>query len=69
MKIEIKSLAGSVLFEGDFSSLAEALMAAVKSRANLTDANLADAYLAGANFTRANLTDAYFAGAAKEERK
>ena len=53
MKIEIKTLAGSLLFEGDFSSIAEALTAAVKR-----GANLAGAYLAGAN-----LDGAYLAGA------
>ena len=40
MKIEIKSLAGSILFEGDFASIADALVAAVKGNANLDGANL-----------------------------
>jgi len=49
MKIEIKSwLNGSVLFEGDFSCLADAVSAAVKSGANLSGANLSRADLSGA---------------------
>jgi len=40
MKIQIKSIAGSVLFEGDFSCIAEAVNAAVKSSANLRSADL-----------------------------
>ena len=37
MKIEIKSfLTGSILFEGDFSCLSEAVTAAVKARAYLS---------------------------------
>lgn len=46
MKIEIKSrIDGSILFEGDFSSLAEAVIAAIKSRANLSGASLSGASL------------------------
>ncbi len=63
MKIEIKSLAGSLLFEGDFSSLAEALVAAVKKGANLTRANLDGANLTRANLYGANLTGADLDGA------
>jgi len=48
MKIEIKSIFGDVLFSGDFESLAKCVEAAVKARANLTDANLTRANLAGA---------------------
>ena len=41
MKIEITSwLTGSVLFEGDFTSIAEAVAAAIKAQANLSGANL-----------------------------
>ena len=54
MKIEIKSwLTGAVLFEGDFSCLAEAVKSAVAKKANLSDANLTRA-----NLTRANLPGA-----------
>ena len=63
MKIEIKSLAGSLLFEGDFSSLLEAVVAAVKSRADLFGADLTRADLFGANLTGAYLTGAYLTGA------
>lgn len=40
MKIQIKSIAGSVLFEGDFSCISGAVKAAVKSSADLSYANL-----------------------------
>jgi hypothetical protein len=63
MNIEIKSVFGSVLFSGDFSSLSEAVTAAVKARANLAGANLAGAYLAGANLAGAYLAGANLAGA------
>ena len=63
MKIQIKSIYGNLLFEGDFPSLADCLVAAVKSRANLADAYLAGANLARANLADANLADAYLAGA------
>src|SRR3954467_2036884 len=55
MKIEIKSIWGDLLFEGDFSSLAEALVAAVNRNANLYGANLDGANLDGANLYGANL--------------
>ena len=64
MKIEIKSwLNGSVLFEGDFSCLADAVSAAVKSGANLSGADLSGANLSGANLSRANLSGADLSGA------
>ena len=63
MKIEIKSLADSVLFEGDFSALADALIAAVKNGAYLYGAYLYGAYLEGANLRDANLYGAYLGGA------
>ena len=59
MKIQIKSwLNGSVLFEGDFSCLAEAVKSAVSSRADLSGANLSWADLSGANLSRADLSGA-----------
>ncbi len=58
MKIKIKSLAGSVLFEGDFSCLADAVKAAVGSGANLSGANLYGANLYGADLTGARLSGA-----------
>jgi hypothetical protein len=73
MKIEIKSAIGSVLFSGDFSSLAEAVVAASKdgaylsgaylSRANLSGADLSGAYLSGAYLSRAYLSRANLSGA------
>jgi hypothetical protein len=43
MKIEIKSwITGSVIFEGDFSCIADAVKAAIVSRANLSGADLSD---------------------------
>ena len=49
MKLEIKTWAGIILFEGDFSALAKCLEAAVEKRTNLRDANLRGANLSGAN--------------------
>ncbi len=64
MKIEIKSwVTGSVLFEGDFSCLADAVRAAVKSRADLSRADLYGADLSRANLSRANLSGANLSGA------
>ena len=64
MKIEIKHwLSGNVLFEGDFSSVAEALSAAVKGKKNLEGANLEGASLYGANLYGANLEGANLKGA------
>ena len=63
MKIEIKSLADSVLFEGDFSSVKDCLVAAVLQGANLGGANLRGANLGGANLGGANLIGAYLIGA------
>jgi len=55
MKISIKSIAGSLLFEGDFSSLAEALNAAIKSSADLRSADLRSADLRSADLRYADL--------------
>jgi hypothetical protein len=55
MKIQIKSIGGSLLFEGDFSCLADAVTAAVKSRANLQYADLRSANLRYADLRYANL--------------
>jgi len=43
MKIEIKSIASKILFEGGFSCIAEAVSAAIKSRADLSGADLSGA--------------------------
>jgi len=58
MIIQIKSLAGSLLFEGDFESLVQALISAVKGGANLCGANLCGADLRGADLRGANLYSA-----------
>jgi len=59
MKIEIKNwMTGSVLFEGDFSCLADAVKAAVKSSADLSYADLSYAYLRSADLSYADLRSA-----------
>jgi hypothetical protein len=58
MNIRIKSRTNHTLFEGDFSSLARCLEAAIQARADLSDADLSDADLIGANLAGANLRDA-----------
>ena len=64
MKIEIKCWRkGFVLFEGDFSSVADCLRTAVKRDANLQGADLQGAYLRGANLRDANLQGANLQGA------
>jgi hypothetical protein len=63
VKIQIASIFGAVLFEGDFDCLAKAVEAAVKARANLYGANLDGANLYGANLARANLYGANLDGA------
>ena len=63
MKIEIKTLAGSLLFTGDFSGLREALISAVKTGAYLRGAYLQDAYLRGAYLKGAYLQGADLQGA------
>jgi len=57
MKIEIKSwLNGSILFEGDFSCIADAVKVAIKSSANLSYANLRYANLSYSDLSSANLS-------------
>jgi uncharacterized protein YjbI with pentapeptide repeats len=63
MKIEIKSVWGDLLFEGDFSSIADAVKAAIASRANLSRAYLSGANLSGADLSGADLSGAYLSGA------
>jgi len=54
---------GALLWSGDAPTMRDAVEAAVKSRANLADANLAGANLADANLAYANLAGAYLARA------
>jgi hypothetical protein len=63
VKIEIRHVLGSVLFEGDFSCLADAVKAALKAGANLRGADLRGADLRGANLRGANLYGANLRGA------
>ena len=63
MNIQIKTLAGTVRFEGDFSSLAEDVKAAVRSGANLSGADLHCADLSSANLSGANLSGVDLSGA------
>jgi Family of unknown function (DUF5758)/Pentapeptide repeats (8 copies) len=67
-KFEIKSYLGSVLFTYEADDLREAVVAAVKSGANLigadlSGADLSGAYLSGAYLSGANLSGAYLSGA------
>jgi hypothetical protein len=58
MNIKIHSIFGTLKFEGDFSSLKECVLAAIKSGANLCGANLFDADLRGADLFDADLRGA-----------
>jgi hypothetical protein len=59
MKLQIKSIWGTVKFEGDFSSMKECILAALEANG----ANLCDANLSGVNLRGANLCDADLHGA------
>ena len=62
MKFEIKQrFTGAVLFSLECDSFKLCIEAAVKERANLAGAYLAEAYLAGANLADAYLADANLA--------
>ena len=68
MQIQIKSIMGRLLFEGDFSCLSDAVSVAVKkhtdlSSANLRSADLSSANLRSADFSSANLRSADFSSA------
>jgi hypothetical protein len=52
-----------IIYEGEANTLADLVGTAVRSRANLTGADLAGANLTGADLAGANLADAYLAGA------
>ena len=58
MKIQIKSVFGSVLFSNDAETLRDAVVAAVKVGANLGGANLGGANLRSANLRSADLRGA-----------
>ena len=73
MKIQIKSIFGKILIEGDFDGIKQAVLEHLKSGAdlrgaylcgaNLRGANLRDANLCGADLRDANLWDANLCGA------
>ena len=63
MKIELKSVWGSILFSTDAETIAEALVKAVKDAANLSGADLSGANLRGADLSDANLSYADLSGA------
>jgi hypothetical protein len=59
MNIRIKSCTNHTLFEGDFSSLARCLEAAIEARADLHHADLGGADLSDANLRKEELAAAY----------
>jgi len=65
LKIQIKSLGGSVLFEleKENNTIKETVVEAVKSGASLYGANLYGANLSGANLSGSDLSGAYLSGA------
>jgi uncharacterized protein YjbI with pentapeptide repeats len=62
-KLQIKTLAGEVLFESDKTTLKEAVEEAVSRNVDLRDADLEGADLRGADLRGANLRDAYLGDA------
>ena len=63
MKIQIQSIFGSLLFEGDFENISKAVCTALKNGADLHGANLRSADLRGADLHGANLRFANLHGA------
>ena len=61
--IQIKSINGAVLHEGDYADTRAALVAAVRREANLYGADLREANLYGAYLREANLSGANLSGA------
>jgi len=57
-KIQIKSRVGSLLFEHECSTIAEAVIEAIAKKINLSYANLSSANLSSANLSSANLRSA-----------
>ena len=58
MKLELKTIFGDLIFEGDFPSMRELVLAAVAARKSLSFANLSSANLSSANLRSANLRSA-----------
>ena len=72
MKQTIKSVDGSILFECKATTIKDAVLSAIESRANLFRANLSGAdlsgaYIIGANLIGADLSGAYLSGAEANE--
>ncbi len=63
MKLQIKTIWGMLLFEGDFSSVKEAVLDRLKSDANMRGADLRGADLSGADLSDANMRGADLSGA------
>jgi Family of unknown function (DUF5758)/Pentapeptide repeats (8 copies) len=63
MSVDIKSMAGGVLYISSASFVRDAAEEAVAARANLSGANLSGADLSGANLSGADLSGAYLYGA------
>jgi len=59
IKIEIKSVSGSILYTGEHESVAQALECAVSSGADLSRADLTGADLTGADLSRAFLGEVH----------
>ena len=63
MNVQIKTLSGKVLFEGEFESILAAVTKAAEGYVNLSDAYLSGANLSDAkNLSGANLSGAYLRG-------
>src|SRR6202000_1717221 len=58
MKIEIKTIFGELIFEGDFACIAEAVLAALAAKKSLSSADLRSADLRYADLSSANLSSA-----------
>ena len=56
MKLELKTVFGDLIFEGDFPSMKELVLAAVAAKKSLSSANLSSANLSSANLRSANLS-------------
>jgi len=58
VKIEIKTVFGDLIFEGDFTCMAEAIKAALAAKKSLSSANLSSADLSSADLRYADLSSA-----------
>jgi hypothetical protein len=58
MNIQLKTIFGDLIFEGDFSSISDAVKAALAAKKTLSSANLSYANLRSANLSSADLSSA-----------